>query len=71
MHADLSSQYHGMLLMSLRPEHTTCPRPRSTKDTKTTGHQLTIAQVLYKRKPVQYLPRPVIEDESSEVLKRR
>lgn len=24
-------------------------------------------QVLYKRKPVTYLPRPVIEDESSEV----
>lgn len=29
--------------------------------------KLTVAQVLYKRKPVQYLPRPVIEDESSEV----
>lgn len=24
-------------------------------------------QVLFKRKPVQYLPRPVIEDDSSEV----
>lgn len=29
--------------------------------------KLTLAQVLYKRKPVQYLPRPVIEDDSSEV----
>lgn len=29
--------------------------------------KLIVAQVLYKRKPVQYLPRPVIEDDSSEV----
>ncbi|KAJ5690643.1 hypothetical protein N7462_005035 [Penicillium macrosclerotiorum] len=31
------------------------------------ARKLTVAQVLFKRKPVQYLPRPVIEDDSSEV----